>query len=78
MPDPSRTIHAGRRLGDRYVLRRLIDKGGMAEVWEAEDSVLGRAVAVPLATICLKAKSSATAQSTATAFIGMPPCSPSG
>ena len=46
MPDPSSTIHAGRRLADRYVLRRLIDKGGMAEVWEATDSVLGRAVAV--------------------------------
>ena len=42
----SGTIHAGRTLAGRYTLRRLIDKGGMAEVWEGEDSVLGRAVAI--------------------------------
>ncbi|MDP8938268.1 MAG: protein kinase, partial [Actinomycetota bacterium] len=46
MSDLSRAIHAGRTLGGRYTLRRLIDKGGMAEVWEGEDSVLGRAVAI--------------------------------
>ncbi len=33
-------------LAGRYTLRRCIDTGGMAEVWEGEDSVLGRAVAV--------------------------------
>jgi len=40
------SVHAGRTLGGRYTLRRLIAKGGMAEVWEGEDAVLGRAVAV--------------------------------
>jgi len=44
--DVSRTIHAGRTLAGRYTLRRLIDKGGMAEVWEGDDSVLGRSVAI--------------------------------
>ncbi len=35
-----------RLLGGRYQLRRPIDRGGMAEVWEAEDTVLARPVAV--------------------------------
>jgi serine/threonine-protein kinase len=33
-------------LGGRYTLRKLIARGGMGEVWSAEDSVLGRRVAV--------------------------------
>jgi serine/threonine-protein kinase len=36
----------GMRLGDRYQLQERIGAGGMAEVWRAHDSVLGRAVAV--------------------------------
>ncbi len=35
-----------RVLAGRYRLRRLIAKGGMAEVWEAVDDILGRPVAV--------------------------------
>jgi eukaryotic-like serine/threonine-protein kinase len=33
-------------LSDRYELRRVVGRGGMAEVWEAHDRVLGRRVAV--------------------------------
>jgi serine/threonine-protein kinase len=33
-------------LGDRYVLVRRIAIGGMGEVWEATDTILGRAVAI--------------------------------
>ena len=33
-------------LGDRYQLTRRIAAGGMGEVWEATDTVLGREVAV--------------------------------
>ena len=36
----------GRQVGGRYELIRRIAKGGMAEVWEAEDTVLARPVAV--------------------------------
>jgi serine/threonine protein kinase len=39
---------AGRILADRYQLLRRIAVGGMAEVWEANDEVLGRAVAVKI------------------------------
>jgi eukaryotic-like serine/threonine-protein kinase len=38
----------GERLGDRYVLVRPLARGGMAEVWEATDSILGRAVAAKI------------------------------
>jgi eukaryotic-like serine/threonine-protein kinase len=37
---------AGRVVGDRYRLDRLIGAGGMAQVWESTDAVLGRRVAV--------------------------------
>jgi serine/threonine protein kinase len=37
---------AGRLLGGRYELRRLLGRGGMARVYEGWDSVLGRRVAV--------------------------------
>jgi serine/threonine protein kinase len=36
----------GRLLGDRYRLTERIAGGGMGEVWRAEDTVLGRDVAV--------------------------------
>ena len=39
-------MHTERVLAGRYRLSRLIAKGGMAEVWEAVDDVLGRPVAV--------------------------------
>jgi serine/threonine protein kinase len=38
----------GERIGDRYELIRQLAKGGMATVWEAEDTVLARAVAVKI------------------------------
>ncbi|MEV6011777.1 protein kinase [Streptomyces sp. NPDC051976] len=37
-----------RVIGDRYALREAIGRGGMAEVWSAEDLVLHRTVAVKL------------------------------
>ena len=39
---------AGSVLAERYELRRLIGRGGMAEVWEARDRQLDRTVAVKL------------------------------
>ncbi len=41
-------IAAGQRVGDRYLLDRRIAIGGMGEVWEASDSLLGRSVAVKI------------------------------
>jgi eukaryotic-like serine/threonine-protein kinase len=38
----------GERLGDRYVLVRPLARGGMAEVWEATDTILGRSVAAKI------------------------------
>ena len=40
--------HPGHVVAGRYELVRLIASGGMAEVWEARDQVLGREVAVKL------------------------------
>ena len=39
-------MQPGQVIGGRYRLRHQIAKGGMAEVWEAGDDVLGRSVAV--------------------------------
>jgi serine/threonine-protein kinase len=39
-------LAAGSRIADRYQLDRRIAVGGMGEVWEAEDTRLGRSVAV--------------------------------
>lgn len=41
-------MHTGRVLAGRYQLRALIANGGMAEVWEAVDDILGRPVAVKI------------------------------
>lgn len=45
-PPAKASLAAGDLLGGRYELVRRIAKGGMAEVWEAEDTVLTRPVAV--------------------------------
>ena len=44
--EPANDIGAGRVLGERYGLIRRMAAGGMGAVWEAEDTVLGRHVAV--------------------------------
>jgi tRNA A-37 threonylcarbamoyl transferase component Bud32 len=40
------TLRDGERVGDRYDVRRFIARGGMGEVYEAYDSVLGDTVAL--------------------------------
>jgi serine/threonine-protein kinase len=47
-PPANVTIDVGYRIGGRYELVRRIAKGGMAEVWEAEDTVLTRPVAAKI------------------------------
>jgi eukaryotic-like serine/threonine-protein kinase len=43
----------GLRLTGRYTLRERIGRGGMSEVWRADDEVLGRSVAVKALTVGL-------------------------
>jgi serine/threonine-protein kinase len=45
---PPNELQPGRVLVDRYELIRLAGSGGMAQVWEATDRVLGRRVAIKL------------------------------
>jgi serine/threonine-protein kinase len=41
-------MRSGTTLGGRYVLVKAIARGGMGEVWQADDTVLGRVVAVKI------------------------------
>ena len=43
---PGGTVVTGALLGDRYRLDQLIGRGGMAAVWSATDTLLGRPVAI--------------------------------
>ena len=47
-PSPSDALGEDRRIAGRYRLIRPIASGGMARVWEADDEVLTRSVAVKL------------------------------
>ena len=39
-------LERGQKVGDRYTLIERIGSGGMADVWSADDSMLGREVAL--------------------------------
>ena len=39
-------LEAGQRIGDRYMLVARLGGGGMADVWLADDEMLGRRVAL--------------------------------
>lgn len=43
-------MHEGMTVADRYTVRRLLGRGGLAEVWEAQDRKLRRPVAVKFMT----------------------------
>ncbi len=47
-PSAPSAFLAGRRINDRYRLEHRIASGGMAEVWQAADEVLGRHVAIKI------------------------------
>jgi DNA-binding response OmpR family regulator len=53
---PSAGLCPGAVLGDRYRLRRLIGEGGMSQVWEAEQVLSGRLVALKLLHASLNAR----------------------
>ncbi|MDX6286119.1 MAG: eukaryotic-like serine/threonine-protein kinase [Frankiales bacterium] len=42
------SVESGRMLGERYRLVELVAAGGMGDVWRADDTVLGRSVAVKI------------------------------